>query len=59
MYPPNPWTYPNDRYHYGWWDAPITIEPTDGEIKSRVVHLLRETRTPRTASGRWTSNSAS
>ncbi|WP_188186892.1 BON domain-containing protein [Nonomuraea sp. SYSU D8015] len=42
MYPMNPWTYPNERYYYGWWGAPLSTEPTDGQIKSRIVDRLRE-----------------
>jgi osmotically-inducible protein OsmY len=34
------WTYPGDRYYYGWYDT----EPvrTDGDIKSIVVDRLRQ-----------------
>lgn len=35
------WTYPADRYYYGWYDSPPP-PPTDGEIKSVVVDRLRE-----------------
>lgn len=38
MYPP--WTYPQDRYYYGWYD----VEPpviTDRDIKAEVVDRLR------------------
>ena len=35
------WTYPSDRYYYGWYDAP-PVPPTDGDIKSMVVDRLRE-----------------
>lgn len=37
-----PWTYPDDRYYYGWYDAPVPAEPSDGEIKSIVVDRLRD-----------------
>jgi osmotically-inducible protein OsmY len=36
-----PWTYPTDRYYYGWYARP-PAEPTDGDIKSLVVDRLRE-----------------
>jgi osmotically-inducible protein OsmY len=36
------WQYPNDRYYYGWYGAPAQLEPTDGEMKSKVVDRLRE-----------------
>jgi hypothetical protein len=35
------WTYPDDRYYYGWYGAP-PAPPSDGLIKSRVVDRLRE-----------------
>lgn len=35
------WTYPADRYYYGWYDAP-PAPPTDGDIKSMVVDRLRD-----------------
>lgn len=35
------WTYPSDRYYYGWYGAPLDWEPTDGEIKAAVVERLR------------------
>ena len=35
------WTYPNDRYYYGWYESPPRA-PSDGEIKSVVVDRLRE-----------------
>lgn len=38
----DPWTYPDDRYYYGWYDQPWPAEPTDGDIKSMVVDRLRE-----------------
>ncbi|GGK91913.1 hypothetical protein Ppa06_69530 [Planomonospora parontospora subsp. parontospora] len=41
MFPLTPWAYPAERYYYGWWGQPVTIEPTDGEIKSRIVDQLR------------------
>jgi osmotically-inducible protein OsmY len=37
----NPWQYPGDRYYYGWYNQPPQSEPTDGEIKSKVVDRLR------------------
>lgn len=42
LYPMTPWLYPSQRYYYGWYAAPISDEPTDGEIKSIVVDRLRE-----------------
>ncbi len=39
MFPP--WTYPQDRYYYGWYD----VEPpvvTDRDIKAEVVDRLRQ-----------------
>lgn len=36
------WSYPNDRYYYGWYGSPLDFEPTDGEIKAAVVDRLRE-----------------
>jgi osmotically-inducible protein OsmY len=35
-----PWTYPDERYYYGWLDVPVPGEPTDGEIKSAVIERL-------------------
>lgn len=40
MYPA--WQYPADRYYYGWYGSPAPMEPTDGDIKSKVVDRLRE-----------------
>jgi osmotically-inducible protein OsmY len=37
-----PWTYPDERYYYGWLGQPVTLAPTDGQIKSMVVDRLRE-----------------
>jgi osmotically-inducible protein OsmY len=37
----DPWTYPGDRYYYGWYNQPPQSKPTDGEIKSNVVDRLR------------------
>ena len=37
-----PWTYPDERYYYGWWGQVPLAEPTDGDIKSNVVDRLRE-----------------
>ena len=37
----HPWTYPDDRYYYGWTDRPVE-PPSDGAIKSIVVDRLRE-----------------
>ncbi|HJR26959.1 MAG TPA: BON domain-containing protein [Acidimicrobiales bacterium] len=46
MVPIIPWTYPTDRYYYGWYgEAPPpfgTDSGTDGAIKSTVVDRLRE-----------------
>jgi len=36
-----PWTYPDDRYYYGWYREPWGEEPTDGDIKAKVVDRLR------------------
>lgn len=41
MFTPYPaWTYPDERYYYGWYDT----EPvrTDGDIKAIVVERLRD-----------------
>lgn len=35
------WTYPADRYYYGWYDA-VPPAPTDGDIKAIVVDRLRD-----------------
>jgi osmotically-inducible protein OsmY len=35
------WTYPEERYYYGWYDAEPP-EPTDRDIKSMIVDRLRE-----------------
>ncbi|CAN5626689.1 hypothetical protein BH24ACT26_BH24ACT26_03010 [soil metagenome] len=40
------WMYPQDRYYYGWYDQLPPVEPSDGDIKSRLVDRLREN--PRT-----------
>jgi osmotically-inducible protein OsmY len=38
-----PWTYPVDRYYYGWYrDTDMLTEPTDGDIKATVVDRLRQ-----------------
>lgn len=39
----SPWTYPDERYYYGWAGMPVG-PPSDGEIKSVVVERLRENR---------------
>jgi osmotically-inducible protein OsmY len=37
----SPWTYPSDRYYYGWYDtSPEVI--TDRDIKATVVDRLRQ-----------------
>ncbi len=37
------WQYPDNRYYYPWYDEPVGMEqPTDHEIKSKVVDRLRE-----------------
>jgi len=43
MVAPNfiPWTYPDDRYYYGWYGQQWRGQPTDGEIKAMVVDRLR------------------
>ncbi|MGH9263584.1 MAG: BON domain-containing protein [Acidimicrobiales bacterium] len=34
------WTYPDERYYYGWYDRqPVR---TDGDIKSIIVDRLRD-----------------
>ena len=38
----DPWSYPENRYYYGWSDAELPVEPTDGDIKARIVQRLRE-----------------
>lgn len=38
-----PWSFPVDRYCYGWYDETLPPpEPTDGDIKAVVVDRLRE-----------------
>lgn len=40
--PLGPWTYPEERYYYGWGDPEPEAEPTtDREIKSVVVDQLK------------------
>lgn len=43
-YPHGAWTYPPDRYYYGWyegsWEGPD--KPTDADIKAIVVDRLRD-----------------
>ncbi len=34
------WTYPEDRYYYGWYDSKPLL--TDGDIKAILVERLRE-----------------
>ncbi len=34
------WTYPEERYYYGWYDSEPP-RPTDRDIKSMVVERLR------------------
>ena len=41
-YMTSPWTYPDGRYYYRWYDKPLFDQPTDGEIKSALVDRLRE-----------------
>ena len=41
MWPYPVWTYPEDRYYYGWYDAEPPVI-TDGDIKSVIVDRLRE-----------------
>lgn len=43
MWPPGPWTYPDERYYYSWWDkeAPPPVPPGDADIKSLVVDQLK------------------
>lgn len=40
----DPWTYPESRYYYDWWDAEPPIAPSDIEIKSMIVDRLRTNR---------------
>ncbi|MDP4508376.1 BON domain-containing protein [Nonomuraea sp. NBC_00507] len=35
------WSYPPDRYYYGWRDQHPAV-PTDREIKSQLVDRLRD-----------------
>jgi osmotically-inducible protein OsmY len=42
MFPSTPWTYPTERYYYGWLGGQLTFKPTDGDIKSRIVDQLRK-----------------
>lgn len=42
MWPTGPWTYPEERYYYEWWDqAPPALPQNDGDIKSLVVDQLK------------------
>ena len=34
------WTYPEERYYYGWYDSKPVL--TDGDIKSILVQRLQE-----------------
>jgi hypothetical protein len=36
----DPWTYPESRYYYGWEEGRLPVEPTDGDIKARIVDRL-------------------
>lgn len=38
---PGPWTYPDDRYYYGWWDMGPPEPSSDREVKSLVVERLK------------------
>jgi len=38
------WAYPDERYYYGWYDEVSPPQPSDGDIKSRLVDRLRENR---------------
>jgi osmotically-inducible protein OsmY len=40
-YPPS-WTYPGDRYYYGWYNKLPPSPPSDSEIKATLVDRLRE-----------------
>jgi osmotically-inducible protein OsmY len=40
-YPPS-WTYPGDRYYYGWYNKLPPSPPSDSEIKAILVDRLRE-----------------
>ncbi|MEQ7127677.1 BON domain-containing protein [Actinopolymorpha sp. B11F2] len=43
MWPIGPWSYPEARYYYEWWDSPPPdLPPSDGEIKSTVVERLKD-----------------
>jgi len=35
------WTYPDDRYYYGWYNAAPPVR-TDRDVKSTLVDRLRE-----------------
>ena len=41
IWPHPAWTYPGDRYYYGWYDVEPPVK-TDRDIKSEVVDRLRE-----------------
>lgn len=42
MFPPGPWTYPDERYYYRWWDEiPPAAPESDADIKSIVVEQLK------------------
>ncbi|WP_158088847.1 BON domain-containing protein [Thermoactinospora rubra] len=42
MFPFPAWSYPADRYYYGWFEQTPPTEPSDGEIKSQLVDRLKE-----------------
>ncbi|MDQ4131914.1 MAG: BON domain-containing protein [Actinomycetota bacterium] len=37
-----PWSYPVERYYYGWYEDPLAPPPTDRDIKSMIVERLRQ-----------------
>ncbi len=41
MWPYPSWTYPTDRYYYGWYDVEPPVR-TDRDIKSEVIDHLRQ-----------------
>ena len=44
------WTYPEDRYYYGWYDDPENLQPADGDLRSIIVDRLHDTAGPGTTS---------
>lgn len=41
---PGPWTYPDERYYYDWWNHGPPVPTSDREVKSLVVEQLKTNR---------------